>query len=57
MSIKKTVTEHCPHCENDVELKAVMMKQFCPECQHLIKPCAMCIMTEVNCGECKLGAD
>ena len=54
MSRPKTVTENCPHCNNDVELKAVIMKQFCPVCNHLIKPCAMCDPDKARCNDCPL---
>ena len=54
MSRKKYVYERCPYCENDVKLKALIMKQYCPKCQHLIKPCSLCDPDKTRCNDCPL---
>ena len=51
------VWELCPHCENEVKLQALPIKQHCPVCNTLIKPCALCDMDEVLCSKCYLGED
>jgi len=47
--------ETCPHCENEVSLKAEMDIQKCPKCSKQIKPCSLCDMDIVKCEECPLG--
>ena len=50
----ETLTEMCPHCENEVVLDAKYCKQRCPICNRLIKPCSMC----ADCiSPCPLGED
>ena len=36
------VWELCPHCEEEVRLRAVLESQRCPNCNEIILPCAMC---------------
>lgn len=45
------VFEYCPYCENEVELKAELKVQKCPQCGKWIVPCSLC----ENCkNECEL---
>ena len=45
------VSEYCPYCENEVELKAELKPQRCPQCGMWITPCSLC----ENCkNECEL---
>lgn len=46
------ISELCPHCENEVEIKESFTNQKCPECGKRILPCSMCKMDETNCNEC-----
>ena len=48
------VTEVCPDCDNEVELKDEMRMQVCPVCGRDILPCALCDMDNVDCGKCTL---
>lgn len=52
----KKVWETCPHCDEEVELNAVKyIKQVCPSCGKLIRPCAMCTEIEYStgCNQCE----
>jgi len=53
MAYRKTY-ELCPHCGREVELKAVMKLQKCPNCHKQIIPCSLCDMDKVDCSKCKL---
>ena len=44
------ISEGCPHCDNEVELKTIFKKQRCPVCKKLIRPCNICKKLEN--GEC-----
>ncbi len=49
--------EVCPHCGEEVELKAELMVQTCPSCGKRIVTCSMCRATECNedyCSKCCL---
>ena len=46
------LTELCPHCEQEVTIKAVKKVQTCPNCKKPIKPCSMCDMNIAKCNEC-----
>ena len=49
-----TVTELCPFCEEEVELKAIKyIPQKCPNCGKLIKACSLCDLNKVNCTACE----
>lgn len=37
-----TTYEYCPHCETEVELKAELSVQKCPNCGMFIVACSMC---------------
>lgn len=37
-----TTYEYCPHCETEVELKAELNVQKCPNCGMYIVACSMC---------------
>lgn len=50
----ETLTEMCPHCEEEVELVTELRVQVCPSCGKLIAPCALCEMDLVKCSECPL---
>lgn len=52
----ETLTEMCPHCENEVELITELKVQVCPSCGKLIAPCGLCSMDLVNCSKCPLNA-
>ena len=52
-----SVWEMCPHCEEEVELKATMKMQPCPNCGAMIAPCALCCQDYVNCSLCPIGAN
>lgn len=45
------VSELCPYCGCEVELRAEMKPQRCPECKMWICPCAMC-ECECICAGC-----
>lgn len=49
-----TTFEMCPHCEEEVELKASLRLQPCPNCGVMIAPCSLCEMDYVNCSLCPL---
>ena len=53
----ETLFEMCPYCEEEVELKATMKLQVCPNCGKMIAPCALCCMDYVNCKMCPLGCN
>ena len=55
----ETVEEFCPHCGSFVKLHMHFRKHFCPECQHLIKPCTLCppTISDQGCESCPLGKD
>lgn len=46
-----TTYEYCPHCESEVELKAELSVQKCPNCGMYIVACSMC---EECISHCKL---
>jgi DNA-directed RNA polymerase subunit RPC12/RpoP len=48
----QTVSEWCPHCENEVELEQRFESQSCPNCRIKILPCAQCLTQD--CGNCPL---
>ena len=51
---EKTVTEWCPFCEQEVELKAIKyIPQKCPNCGKLIKACSLCDTDKENCTACE----
>ena len=51
---EKTVTELCPFCEEEVELKAIKyIPQKCPNCGKLIKACSLCDLDKENCTACE----
>lgn len=56
--MKTNVTyEVCPHCGEEVELKAELMVQTCPNCGKRIVTCSMCRATECDedyCTRCCL---
>lgn len=39
----QTVQEWCPQCEYEVELKAELSDQICPNCNKPLRACSMCI--------------
>jgi thiol-disulfide isomerase/thioredoxin len=47
-----TVTEWCPHCDNEVELEMEFKTQFCSNCKNKILPCAQC--ENHKCSSCPL---
>ncbi len=49
------ITEMCPHCEEEVEIKQTISKQNCPKCGKPILPCSMCDMEETECQKCMGG--
>ena len=54
---KNKVWEHCPKCENDVQLKSEFKVQKCPKCHKEIKPCSLCVLgypEDIKIGERKL---
>lgn len=46
------IDELCPHCEEEVEIKAGFIRQNCPNCDKPILPCTLCDNNEINCGDC-----
>ena len=49
--------EVCPHCENEVKLKAELMVQTCPKCGKRIVTCSMCRACDTPenyCEKCSL---
>ena len=46
------ITEYCPHCEKEVQIKAGFMGQSCPNCNKRILPCSLCDHNEVDCNKC-----
>lgn len=48
------ITEYCPHCENEVDLRPVFSVQVCPSCGELILPCNLCDHDNCNCANCPL---
>ena len=53
----KMVTEWCPFCEEEVEIKAQMRVQKCPNCGENIIPCCLCDMDKADCANCKLAKE
>lgn len=54
---KKTapiITELCPHCRNEVEIKGTMNWHKCPICGNYIKPCSLCNHDTQKCDNCPL---
>ena len=51
------VTEWCPFCEEEVEIKAQMRVQKCPNCGENIIPCCLCDMDKADCANCKLSKE
>ena len=49
---KNIVYEMCPYCDKEVKLEAKLHEQYCPNCNQIIKPCALCDMDTVNCNKC-----
>jgi predicted RNA-binding Zn-ribbon protein involved in translation (DUF1610 family) len=48
--MKYTYTyEYCPHCENEVKLKAEFKVQICPSCGRKILPCSLCDECKADC--------
>ena len=45
--------ELCPHCGNEVELKAKLTIQTCPKCYKKIVSCSMCNKYN-HCAKCSL---
>lgn len=43
--------EPCPHCGEEVELKAELMVQTCPNCGKRIVACTMCRACDANDGK------
>lgn len=54
MSMKKSsiTYELCPECEMQVQLKAALSIQVCPNCGKHIIACSMC--EDMNCSSCEL---
>lgn len=49
----KTVIEWCPHCDEEVKIRAEMTKQKCPNCGETIVPCAaLCKALAEDRAEC-----
>ena len=48
------ITEYCPHCFSDVEIKGTMRWHKCPICGNYIKPCAACNLDKTKCENCPL---
>lgn len=48
----KTVTEWCPLCDQEVELKEEFTAQECPNCKDIILPCNQCV--KMDCLNCPL---
>lgn len=49
--------EVCPHCGEEVELKAELMVQTCPSCGKRIVTCSMCRACDTDqpyCNHCAL---
>jgi len=46
--------EVCPHCEEEVELKAELSVQTCPNCGKRIVACSMCLACETTGKYCSL---
>jgi predicted RNA-binding Zn-ribbon protein involved in translation (DUF1610 family) len=44
--------ELCPECEKEVQLKAALSIQVCPNCGKHIIACSMC--EDMNCSSCEL---
>ena len=38
--------EVCPHCEEEVRLRADLSVQTCPKCGHRIVACSMCLAVD-----------
>lgn len=53
---RETITEYCPDCDTEVELKTVFSVQVCPNCGELILPCALCDHDKCDCANCPLEA-
>lgn len=51
-SVTSTVSELCPECEHEVELREEFVAQTCPNCSARILPCAQCI--DMKCATCPL---
>lgn len=52
--------ETCPHCGCDHEYRNdwyPLAFKVCPECGHIVKPCALCDHDKCDCNKCPLGAD
>ena len=48
----KHVAEWCPYCETEVQLKAELAVQECPNCGMYIVACSMC--EDMHCDDCPL---
>ena len=56
-SDKKHTYEPCPHCGEEVELKAELSVQTCPHCGKRIVTCSMCLACDADenyCSKCCL---
>lgn len=51
---KYTTYEVCPHCGQEVELKAELMVQTCPHCGKRIVTCSMCRASDTGERYCSL---
>ena len=56
-----TITELCPHCEEEVQIKNEFTAQSCPNCTNRILPCSICDAIndsvpkpKINCNKCPL---
>ena len=47
--LSTTTYEYCPYCENEVELKAELKAQKCPQCGKWITPCSLCMECKTKC--------
>lgn len=52
--LNDTYTEHCPHCDQEVELRYDFRVQRCPSCGKLIAPCNLCNHDLCDCDNCPL---
>ena len=49
-NVPRKIDEHCPYCDNDIEIRNKFIPQVCHYCGSIILPCSMCLENE--CSQC-----
>ena len=49
-NVPRKIDEHCPYCDNDVEISNKFIPQVCHFCGSIILPCSMCLHNV--CSQC-----